>query len=124
LLSDPSSTEDKLNQLRSEITILLDLPALSPQFMSWLGRLYVLVGAAFGSNSNEMRDLRALSPELPSEFYESIANRLGGLPLEEQFINQLITQLNMNSPEAIFGRRLHEYGDLIAAMIHGLRTKR
>ena len=29
----------------------------------------------------------------------------------------------MNSPGAIFQRRLHDYGDLIAAMIHTLGTK-
>jgi hypothetical protein len=123
LVGDHSSIQDELSQLRVEIPTLLNLPALSPEFTSWLGKLFALVKAGFGLNSDEMRELRALSPELPSEFYDSVADRLGEMGLDEKSKNQLLTQLNKNAPEAIFKRRLHDYDDLITAMIHGLRTK-
>jgi hypothetical protein len=71
-----------------------------------------------------MRDLQAISPELPSEFYDSVADRLGAVGLSEKLHGQLLTKLNKDVPETFFRRQLHEYDDFIAAMIHGLRTER
>jgi hypothetical protein len=124
LASDHSSIEYKLNQLGAEIVVLRNLPALSLEFTTWLGKLFTLVEASFGINSDEMRDLQAISPELPSEFYDSVAGRLGAMRLSEELKSQLLTKLNKDGPETIFTRRLYEYDDLIAAIIHGLRTQR
>ena len=124
MASDHSSIEYKLNQLRAEIATLRNLPALSREFTTWLGKLHELVEASFGINSDEMRDLQAISPELPSEFYDSVAGRLGAMRLSEKLKSQLLTKLNKDGPETIFVRRLYDYDDLIAAMIHGLRTQR
>ena len=103
---------------------LRNLPALSLEFTTWLGKLFTLVEASFGINSDEMRDLQAISPELPSEFYDSVAGRLAAMGLSEKWKSQLLTKLNKDGPETIFMRRLYDYDDLIAAMIHGLRTER
>jgi hypothetical protein len=100
------------------------LPALSREFTTWLSKLFALVEAGFGINSDEMRQLRAISPELPSEFYDSVADRLGAVGLSEKWKSHLLTKLNKDVPETIFMRRLYDYEDLIAAMIHGLRTER
>ena len=124
MASDHSSIEYKLNQLRAEIATLRNLPALSLEFTTWLSKLFALVEAGFGINSDEMHQLRAISPELPSEFYDSVADRLGAMRLSEKLKSQLLTKLNKDGPETIFTRRLYEYDDLIAAMIHRLRTQR
>ena len=124
MASDHSSIEYKLNQLRAEIATLRNLPALSLEFTTWLGKLFALVEADFGINSDEMRELRAISPELPSEFYDSVADRLGAVGLSEKLHGQLLTKLNKDVPETFFRRRLDDYDDFIAAMIHGLRTDR
>jgi hypothetical protein len=97
---------------------------LSLEFATWLSKLLALVEAGFGINSDEMRQLRAISPELPSEFYDRVADRLGAVRFSEKERNYLLTILNKDVPEAIFMRRLYDYDDLIAAMIHGLRTER
>jgi len=123
LASDHSSIEYKLDQLRGEIATLRNLPVLSLEFTDWLSRLFALVEVSFGINSDELRDLRAIFPELPSEFYDSVAGRLGAVGLSEKEKNCLLTILNKDVPEAIFMRRLYDYDDLIAAMIHGLRTE-
>jgi hypothetical protein len=47
-----------------------------------------------------------------------------GIPQESGFWAAGITKLNKDGPETIFMRRLYEYDDVIAAMIHGLRTER
>ena len=107
-----------------EIATLRNFPALSQEFTTWLSKLFALVEASFGINSDELRDFRAISPELPSEFYDSVADRLSALGLSEELKSQLLTKLNKDVPETIFMRRLYEYDDLIAAMIHGLRTER
>jgi hypothetical protein len=122
-VSDHSGIEGNLNQLRAEIATLRNLPALSPEFASWLRKLFALVKVGFGRNSDEMGQLCAISPELPSEFYDSVADRLDALGLDEKSKNQLLSRLNNDVPEAIFERRLHDYDDLIAAMIHGLRSR-
>jgi hypothetical protein len=124
LVSDRSSVEYKLNQLRAEISTLRNLPALSLEFTNWLSRSFALVEAGFGIDSDELRDLRAISPELPSEFYDSVAGRLGEMGLSEKLKSQLLAKLNKDGHETIFTRRLYEYDDLIAAMIYGLRTER
>jgi hypothetical protein len=124
LIRDQSSIEYKLSQLRAEIATLRNLPALSLEFATWLSKLLALVEAGFGINSDEMRQLRAISPELPSEFYDRVADRLGAVGFSEKERNYLLTTLNKDVPEAIFMRRLYDYDDLIAAMIHGLRTER
>jgi hypothetical protein len=124
LANNNSSIEYELSQLRTEIATFRNLPALSLEFTNWLSKLFALVEASFGINSDELRDLRAISPELPSEFYDSVAGRLGALGLSEKLKSQLLTKLNRDVPETIFRRRLHDYDDLIAAMIHGLRTER
>jgi hypothetical protein len=124
LASDHSSIEYKLDQLRAEIGTLRKLPALSLEFATWLSKLFALVEAGFGINSDEMRQLRAISPELPSEFYDSVAGRLGAVGLSEKLHSQLLTKLNKDAPETFFRRRLDDYDDFIAAMIHGLRTDR
>jgi hypothetical protein len=102
------SIEYKLKQLRAEIATLRNLPALSQEFTTWLGKLFTLVEAGFGINSDELRDLRAISPELPSEFYDSVAGRLGAMGLSEELKSQLLTKLNKDGPETIFMRRLCE----------------
>jgi hypothetical protein len=124
LASDHSRIEYKLDQLRAEIAALRNLPALSLEFTTWLSKLFALVEAGFGSNSDELRQLRAISPELPSEFYDSVADRLSAVGLSEKWKSHLLTKLNKDGPETIFMRRLYEYDDLVAAMIHGLRTER
>ena len=124
MVSDHSSIEDKLNRLRAEIATLRNLPALSLEFTTWLCKLFALVEAGFGINSDEMRQLRAISPELPSEFYDSVADRLGAMGLSEKWKSHLLAKLNKDGPETLFRRRLYEYDDLVAAMIHGLRTER
>jgi hypothetical protein len=124
LVSDHSSIEYKLNQLRAEIATLRNLPALSLEFTNWLNKLFALVEAGFGINSDEMSHLRAISPELPSEFYDSVAERLSAVGLSEKWKSHLLATLNKEVPEIIFMRRLYDYDDLIAAMIHGLRTER
>jgi hypothetical protein len=121
LTVDNSSFEVELSQLRAEIARLRELPALSPEFVSRLGRLFGLVEACFGPDSDEMRQLRATSPELPSEFYDSIAARLGSLGLDEKATSRLLTGLNRDLPQTIFRNRLYDYDDLIASMIVGLR---
>jgi hypothetical protein len=73
LARERSSIEDDLDQLRTEIAALRNFPPLSPQFVTWLGNLLLLVEGRFGVSSDEMRQLRAISPELPSEFYDSVA---------------------------------------------------
>ena len=124
MAGDHSSIEYKLDQLRAEIVALRNLPALSLEFTTWLGKLFTLVEASFGINSDEMRQLRSISPELPSEFYDSVADRLGAVGLSEKWKSQLLTKLNKDAPETFFRRRLDDYDDFIAAMIHGLRTER
>jgi hypothetical protein len=124
LASDHSSIEYKLDQLRAEIAALRNLPALSPEFTIWLSKLFALVEVGFGINSDQLRDLRAISPELPSEFYDSVADRLDAVGLSEMLKSQLLTKLNKDVPETIFMRRLYDYDDFITAMIHGLRTER
>jgi len=124
LASDHSSIENKLNQLRAKIATLRNLPALSLEFTTWLSKLFALVEAGFGIHSDEMRQLRAIAPELPREFYESVADRLGAVGLSEKWKNQLLTKLNKDVPETIFMSRLYDYDDLITAMIHGLRAER
>jgi hypothetical protein len=84
LASDHSSIEYKLNQLRAEIATLRNLPALSLEFTTWLSRLFALVEAGFGINSDELHDLRAIFPELPSEFYDSVADRLNAVGLSQK----------------------------------------
>ena len=71
-----------------------------------------------------MRQLRAISPELPNEFYDSVADRLHAVRLSEKWKSHLLAKLNKDVPERIFVRRLYEYDDLITAMIHELRTER
>jgi hypothetical protein len=84
LASDHSSVEYKLNQLRAEIATLRNLPVLSLEFTIWLSKLFALVEAGFGINSDEMRQLRAISPELPSD-YDSVADRLDAVGLSEKW---------------------------------------
>lgn len=97
---------------------------MSLEFAIWLSKLFALGEAGFGINSDELCDLRAISPELPSEFYDSIADRLDEVGLSEKMKNQLLTKLNKDGPETIFMRRLYEYDGLIATMIHELRAER
>jgi hypothetical protein len=47
---------------------------------------------------------------------------LGAMWLSETWKSHLLTKLNKDVPEAIFMQRLYDYDDLIAAMIHGLRS--
>lgn len=93
MASDHSSIENKLNQLRAEIAALRNLPALSLEFTTWLSKLFALVEAGFGINSDEMHQLRAISPELPSEYYDSVADRLGAMELSEKWKSRLLTKL-------------------------------
>lgn len=123
-MNDRSDIERQLDELRQEIAQLRDLPVLSAEFTVWLGKLAASVAAFFGTNSQEMRDLRAISPEFPSEFYDSVSDRLGLLQLDDAMKNQLLSKLYLDVPKAIFRRRLHEYDDLIGAVIHGLRKRR
>jgi len=97
-VGDRSSIESELNQLRAEIPTLLNLPALSPEFSNWLGKLFTLVKADFGWNSEEIHQLRAISPELPSEFYDSVEKRLGAMggiaPLDVELGGQALPALS------------------------------
>jgi hypothetical protein len=124
LARERSSIEDDLDQLRTEIAALRNFPPLSPQFVTWLGNLLLLVEGRFGVSSDEMRQLRAISPELPSEFYDSVATRLESLGLNEQLSNALFLSLHKDAPQKIFKQRLDEYDDFIAAIIYGLRSRR
>ena len=92
--------------------------------MIWHGKLFSLVEAGFGADSDEMRNLRAISPELPSEFYDSVADRLGSLALDDKLKSELLAKLQKDTPEAVFRRRLYDYDDFIAALLLGLRSGR
>jgi hypothetical protein len=121
LAGDRPDFEAELGRLRAEITNLSNLPALSSEFVDWLSKLLDLVKAHFGAESDELRQFRAISPELPSEFYDSIGERIGLLGLDRNSTNRLLMGLNRDLPQAIFKRRLYDYDDLIASMIVGLR---
>jgi hypothetical protein len=123
-LNDHVAIERRLSELQSEIVALTKLGMLSPQFVVWLGKLFSLVQLGFGANSNEMLELRAIAPELPSEFYDSVAGRLISLGLDEGMTRQLLAKLHQDIPEAFFKRRLHDYDEFIAALIMGLRSQR
>lgn len=120
-MNDRNTIELELNELRGEITTLANLPVLSPRFVSWLGKLFALVETGFGADSNEMRELRAIAPELPSEFYDSVAERLRSLRLGENSTRQLLAKLHQDIPKAVFSRRLRDYDEFIKALILGLR---
>jgi len=124
LVGEHSDIEIDLGQLRAEIATLAELPALSPQFSAWLRKLYRLVETNFGVHSDEMRQLRAISPELPSEFYDSVATRIESLGMDEKLTKTLLMALNKEGPQKIFKQRLSDYDELIATMIHGLRSSR
>jgi hypothetical protein len=121
LAPDCTDLEAELGRLRAEIANLSNLPALSSEFVDWLGKLLDLVKARFGADSDEMRRLRAISPELPSEFYDSIGERIGLVGLDRNSTNRLLIGLNRDLPQEIFRRRLYDYDDLMASMIVGLR---
>jgi hypothetical protein len=121
LAGDRHDFEAELGQLRAEIEGLSKLPSLSSEFVSWLSKLSDLVKARFGGDSDEMLQLRAISPELPSEFYDSVGKRIVSLGLGRNSTNQLLMGLNRDLPQAVFKKRLYDYDDLIAAMIIGLR---
>jgi hypothetical protein len=121
LAGDRLDFEAGLSRLRAEIAGLSNRPALSPEFVKWLGKLLDLVKACFGPDSDEMRQLRAISPELPSEFYDSIEARIGSLGLDSKSADRLLAGLNRDLPQTIFRNRLYDYDDLIASMILGLR---
>ena len=124
MVNDHRSLEHELNELRKEIATLSNLSMLSPEFAVWQGKLFALVKACFGINSDEMRELRAISPELPSEFYDSVTERLGSLGLDDKLTNQILAKLYKDIPQTVFRRRLHDYDDLISAIIHGLQAER
>jgi hypothetical protein len=113
---------EELNRLRGEIATLLELPALSPEFSTWLDKLFEFVRARFGADSTEMRELRTISPELPSEFYDHVSEKLETLGLGENWKNELLTKLNRDTPKAIFDKRLYEYDSFIASLIHRYRA--
>lgn len=121
-MADNSGLEDELNRLRAEIVTLRELPALSREFCTWLDNLFEFVRANFGADSAEMRELRAISPELPSEFYDHVSEKLGALGLGENWKNELLTKLNRDTPKAIFDKRLYEYDSFIASLFHGGRA--
>jgi hypothetical protein len=121
-VDDRSRIEYELRQLRAEIATILKFPALSPEFVTWLGKLFALVQASFGSNSDEMRQLREISPELPSEFYDSVADRLVSLGSNGKQASELLSRLYQDTPQTIFRRRMYDYDDLIAAMIINLQN--
>jgi len=122
LSADPANFEVELSQLRAEIATLANLPALSPEFARWLTRLFAVVKTSFGPDSNEIRQLREIYPELPSEFYDSIEVRISSLGLNSKLGDDLLTCLHKNAPQAVFRRRLYDYDDFIGATILGLRS--
>jgi len=63
-LNDRRGIEPELNALRDPIAALAKVPVLSPQFTTWLGKLFSLVEANFGTDSDEIRNLRTISPVL------------------------------------------------------------
>lgn len=115
--------DDELNRLRAEIETLLKLPALSPEFGVWLGKLFECVKVRFGTNSDEMRELRTISPELPNEFYNHISEKLEALGLNENWRDELLRKLNREAPKSVFDKRLYEYDSFIGALIHGLQAR-
>jgi hypothetical protein len=121
LVADRSDFKVELDRLRAEIASLLNLPALSREFVSWLGKLLDLVKGHFGPDSDELRQLREISPELSVEFYDSIGARIGSLGLDGKLTNQLLMRLNRDIPELVFRKRLYDYDDLIASMTVGPR---
>jgi hypothetical protein len=114
---------DEVTRLRDEIDVLRGLPVLSSEFATWLGKLAEVVAKEFGADSNELRQLRAITPELPSEFYDSVADRIEKVVPNRAVASELLTKLQSEAPAVMFQRRLHEYDDLIAAMLHGLQPK-
>lgn len=123
MVSQPGIESD-LGQLRSEIPALLDLPPLSPQFVTWLGKLLLLVEAGFGKESVELRRLRTISPELPSEFYDSVATRLQSLGMNKTMTSSLLVKLYKDVPKKILQQRLRDYDELIGTMIYDLQSNR
>ena len=124
MAGERSSTEDDLDELRTEIATLRTLPPLSPQFVTWLRKLLLLVEGRFGVSSDEMRQLRAISPELPSEFYDSIAARLELLGSNIELSKALFLSLYKDAPQQIFNKRLYEYEEFITSIIYGLHSSR
>jgi hypothetical protein len=106
-----------LKRLRSEIAALSVLPPLSPQFTSWLERLFALVEANFGSHSDELRQLRAIAPELPSEFFDSVQSRFAALGFDEKLSDALLMKLNKEVPVDIFRKRLRDYDEFVASLV-------
>jgi hypothetical protein len=124
LAGERSSIEDDLGQLRTEIAALRNLPPLSPQFAAWLRRLFLLVESHFGASSDEIRQLRAILPEVPSEFYDSIVARLELLGSNSNLSNALFLSLYQDAPQQIFNQRLYQYEEFITSIIYGLHSGR
>jgi hypothetical protein len=121
-VADNNGLDDELKKLRAEIATLLELPPLSREFGVWLDKLFEFVRARFGPDSAETRELRTISPELPSEFYDHVSEKLQTLGLGESWKNELLTKLNRNTPKAIFDKRLYEYDSFIASLIYRHRA--
>ena len=124
MAGERSSIEDDFGELRDGDRDPSEFAPLSPQFAAWLGKLLLLVEGRFGASSDEMRQLRAITPELPSEFYASVATRLESLGPNEQLSNALFLALDKDVPQKIFKQRLYEYDEFIASIIYGLQSKR
>jgi len=121
-LSDARPHLDELKSLRAEIVHLRILPALSSEFTAWVSKFFTIVKLIFGDNSSELSQLKALSPELPSEFYDTVAQRLLSINLTDKQRDELLLNLFRDLPEAQFRERLYEYDDLITAMINSLES--
>lgn len=115
---DANDPETELSKLRAEIAVLRKLAPLSSDFTAWLGRLFEFVKAQFGNDSAEMRELREISPELPSEFFDATSNKLESLPFEQKHKDQLLAKLNSEVPKSIFDKRLYEYDEFITGLIY------
>jgi hypothetical protein len=122
-VNDPQRIEHELSKLREEFPILVELPALSPEFGAWLAKLFLVVKHGFGVSSNEMQELRSISPELPSEFYDVIERNLQSLDLNDEWTDELIKKLVNDVPQMNFRHRLYQYLEFIGACIYVARSQ-
>jgi hypothetical protein len=76
--------------------------------------------AGFGAESDYLRRLRVISPELPSEFYDSVADRLDAL--DARWKERLLAQLR-DAPRSVNRRRLNDHDALIGTMLAEIRSQ-
>jgi hypothetical protein len=120
LAVEPTDFKAALEELRDRIPTLSTAGPCAVEFASWLESLYSIVKRRFGVESNEMRQLREIGPELPAEFYDSIERRLSSPGLGEALTRSLLMSLYRDTPQDVFRKPLTQYSELITTLMHDL----